>query len=292
MVTKRIKPITGGGNVNPKTPPSAIIHNSDSNSTSASHTKTCPLLSTEAKTILKTWCSNHPHDGTVGYPTPPETMELIQRTGLTKGQLDQWFFQRWMMKQTYIAPNTKDNCHDPSWYRGIKYSKRMGKYVVRVFHKSSYEFVGEFDLASDAAWANDCKVKELKGDSWTLNFNTREEFEWAKHLELQSLYGKGSGAGSDGGGVDDGGSLLDSQQAVSATGGKSDVGPFFKHTTSNWVSLCLEADHHDILMKGHKHKVKLETYHVHHRARSMSPCEFGFGFEFHFSLISWCRHSR
>ncbi len=90
-----------------------------------------------------------------------------------------------------------------------------------------------------------------------MNFNNCEEFECAKHLKLQSCYGKGS--------VNrDGGTVVDLQHFVSPTDRKRDVRMVSKHAnTFNQVSLCLEGNHHDMLMVGHKHKAKLKTDDVH-----------------------------
>lgn len=185
MVTKQIKPMASGGNSNPQTPTLAIINSIAS--TSASNTKKCPHISSEAKTILETWCSNYPHKGIVGCPIPEETDELIQQTGLEKDQLDQWFFQ-WRKKQQHIMPKKYGNGINPSKYRGIKYSKKIGKYVVQMFHKMCYKFIGEFDLAFHAAWANEKMMSAQNAVMDLLSDRNQFHFLWESLQLLKSNY--------------------------------------------------------------------------------------------------------
>lgn len=71
-------------------------------------------------------------------------------------------------------------------YLGVTYMGRNGRCRAQIRHKKRH-YLGQYQLATDAAYAYDRVAFILKGPSWTVNFASRQEYENARANELERI---------------------------------------------------------------------------------------------------------
>lgn len=77
---------------------------------------------------------------------------------------------------------------------GVTYNKTHAKYQACITHYRKQHYLGRYKLAVDAALAYDESARLLKGSSWKVNFQTRQEYEKAKAKELARVENNGGAA--------------------------------------------------------------------------------------------------
>lgn len=70
---------------------------------------------------------------------------------------------------------------------GVTYNKTHAKYQSCITHYRKQHYLGRYKLAVDAALAYDESARLLKGSSWKVNFQSRQDYEEAKFRELESV---------------------------------------------------------------------------------------------------------
>lgn len=70
---------------------------------------------------------------------------------------------------------------------GVTYNKTHAKYQACITHYRKQHYLGRYKLAVDAALAYDESARLLKGSSWKVNFQKRQDYEEAKQRELESV---------------------------------------------------------------------------------------------------------
>ena len=80
---------------------------------------------------------------------------------------------------------------------GVTYNKTHAKYQACITHYRKQHYLGRYKLAVDAALAYDESARLLKGTSWKVNFQSRQEYEKAKAKELASVVGRNGGKAVD-----------------------------------------------------------------------------------------------
>jgi len=157
----------------------------------------------EAEKVLDAWLDKNPYQR---LPAAKRKM-LMEKTGLGDFQIKTWFAQNrktnpLSRKESYgssnndVASSATSAENDPieeneenkriiySSYRGVTRRKPSNKFSAFIGHRSKTKYLGSFELSADAARAYDKAAEELKGPHWSKNFQTDDEYEKARALEL------------------------------------------------------------------------------------------------------------